>query len=72
MKQVQKEIGEINRLYDLVKSTDSSTLRRDRKKAIIRKVKDLREYCGYRGYDFTELSKRLKVRCTGEYIHLRY
>ena len=72
MKQVRKEIDEINRLYDLVKSTDASTLRRDRKKAIIRKVGDLREYCGYRGFDFTEVSKLLKVRCTGDFIHLRY
>ena len=70
MKQALKEIDEINRLYDLVKSADSSTLRRDSKKAIIRKVEDLREYCGYRGINFTELSKRLKVRCTGEFIHL--
>lgn len=72
MKRALKEIDEINRLYDLVKSTDSSTFRRDCKKAIIGKVEDLREYCGYRGIDFTELSKLLKVRCSGEFIHLRY
>lgn len=70
MKQALKEIDEINRLYDLIKSSDRSTIRRDSKKAIIRKVKDLREYCEYRGIDFVELRKRLKMRCTGEFIHL--
>lgn len=72
MKQVQKEIEEINRLYDLSRKTESSLLRRDSKKAIVRKIQDLKEYCSYRNLNFEELSKSLKVRCDGDYIHLRY
>lgn len=72
MKQVQKEIEEINRLYDLSRKTESSLLRRDSKKAIVRKIQDLKEYCHYRNLNFEEVSKGLKVRCKGDYIHLRY
>lgn len=62
MKQVKKEIDEINRLYELTCNTNSPHLSRDIKKAIRNKIRDLKEYCGYRNLNFNEISKGLKVR----------
>ena len=70
MEQIQKEIDEINRLYDANRKTESPFLRRDSKKAIIRKIRDLKEYCRYRGLNFEDVIGGMKVGCTGGYIHI--
>lgn len=70
MKQIQKEIDEINRLYDASRKTESPFLRRDYKKAIIRKILDLKEYCRYRGLNFKDVISALKVRCKDGHIHI--
>ena len=70
MKQIQKEIDEINRLYDTYRKAKSPFLRRDSKKAIIRKILDLKEYCRYRGLNFEDVIDGLKVGCEGGYIHI--
>ena len=70
MKQIQKEIGEINRLHDASRKTESPFLKRDYKKAIVRKILNLKEYCRYRGLNFEDAIDGLKVRCEGGYIHI--
>lgn len=44
MKQIEKEIAEINRMRTAIKNTSSA-----------QKIKDLKEYCYYRNINFNEL-----------------
>lgn len=55
MNQIEKEIAEINRMILAIKNTSSKCLIRDYNKAIAQKIKDLKEYCGYRNINFNEL-----------------
>ena len=55
MKQIEKEIAEINRMRTAIKNTSSRYLIRDYNKAIAQKIKDLKEYCRYRNINFNEL-----------------
>ena len=56
MKQIEKEIAEINRMRTAIKNTSSRYLIRDYNKAITQKIKDLKEYCYYRNINFNELN----------------
>lgn len=55
MKQIEKEITEINRMRTAIKNTSSKYLIRDYNKSIAQKIKDLKEYCYYRNINFNEL-----------------
>ena len=55
MKQIEKEIAEINRMRVAIKNTSSKYLIRDYNKAITQKIKDLKEYCYYRNINYNEL-----------------
>ena len=55
MKQIEKEIAEINRMRTAIKNTSSRCLIRDYNKSIAQKIKDLKEYCYYRNINFNEL-----------------
>lgn len=59
MKQALILIDEINRKKAAVKITDSEYLKRDYLKSISSDIEELKTYCEYRGYDFSELEKRL-------------
>lgn len=56
MKQIEKEIGEINRMRAAIKNTSSRYLIRDYTKSIAQKIKDIKEYCKYRNINFNELN----------------
>lgn len=56
MKQIEKEIAEINRMRAAIKNTSSKYLIRDYNKSIAQKIKDIKEYCHYRNIDFNELN----------------
>lgn len=56
MKQIEKEIAEINRMRAAIKNTSSKYLIRDYNKSIAQKIKDIKEYCKYRNINFNELN----------------
>lgn len=56
MKQIEKEIAEINRMRAAIKNTSSKYLIRDYNKSIAQKIKDIKEYCRYRNINFNELN----------------
>ena len=56
MKQIEKEIAEINRMRSAIKNTSSKYLIRDYNKSIAQKIKDIKEYCKYRNINFNELN----------------
>lgn len=56
MKQIEKEITEINRMRAAIKNTSSKHLIRDYNKSIAQKIKDIKEYCRYRNINFNELN----------------
>lgn len=60
MKRALQQIDDINLLIDSVYKSNYSTFKRDRKKGAKRKIKELREYCNYKGLDFNELKKDIK------------
>lgn len=59
MKQALKFIDEINRKKLALQKTKSKYLRHDYSKSIDQDIRDLKEYCNYKGIDFDELSTRL-------------
>ena len=60
MKAAREHIEEINRMYVAVEKTKSQYLKNDYSKNIHRMKKELKTYCGYKGYDYKELSKLIK------------
>lgn len=56
MKQIEKEIAEINRMRAAIKNTSSKYLVKDYNKSIAQKIKDIKEYCRYRNINFNELN----------------
>lgn len=59
MKQALKLIDEINRMKLSINNSSSVYLRRDYEKVIRRDLRDLEEYCSYKGIDYKELKKRI-------------
>ena len=55
MKQVLKEVEDIKRMREAISKTKSDYLINDYKKAISRKIRDLKEYCTYKGLNYKEL-----------------
>ena len=55
MKQIEKEVAEINRMRTAIKNTSSRYLIRDYNKSIAQKINDIKEYCRYRNINFNEL-----------------
>lgn len=60
MKALDRHIEEIKRLKQAVEKTDSNYLKNDYSKRISRMIKELREYCHYRGLNFKEMMRRLE------------
>lgn len=54
-KHEQKQIDEIKRMQEALTKTDSKRLKSDYSKRIARLKADLKEYCGYRGFDYREI-----------------
>lgn len=61
MKQAIKVINEIKRLCIACNKTNSRYLITDYTKQIKALKKDLREYCGYKGYSYNALCKEYKI-----------
>lgn len=57
MKAVNKQIIEINRLYDAIENTKSEKLKNDYIKRIKRLKSELKEYCSYKGYSYQKIIK---------------
>lgn len=55
MRAARKQVEEINRLKMAVKKTKSAHLKNDYSKNIKRLTADLREYCGYRNFNFKKI-----------------
>ena len=56
MKQAQILIDDIKRMKQAIAKTKSYKLRNDYTKAIIRKTKELIEYCNYKGLEFDSVN----------------
>lgn len=52
MKAALRQVAEINRLKTAIEKTDSAYLKNDYAKNIRKLQKELKEYCGYKGYDY--------------------
>lgn len=61
MKQIKNEINEINRLKYAIKETKSVCLKRDYKKQIAEIIAEIKEYCGYRNYDFVAIREKYNL-----------
>lgn len=59
MTPIDRHIQEIMRLKKVINETKSTYLKNDYSKRISQMIKELREYCDYRGYDFTNILKRI-------------
>lgn len=59
MKQALKLINEIKADYKAIETTKSQYIINDRLKHIKALKRDLKEYCGYKGYDYKELEKSI-------------
>lgn len=57
MKAAREHIQEINRLYKAMHKSKSQYLKNDYSKRIHNMKKELKTYCGYRGYNYKELMK---------------
>lgn len=57
MKAAKRQVEEINRVKTAIEKTESAHLKNDYAKNINRLTAELREYCGYRGYDFRRVIK---------------
>ena len=55
MRAAMRQVEEINRLKEAVEKTKSAHLKNDYAKNIKRLTAELREYCGYRKYDFRKV-----------------
>lgn len=60
MKQVLKEVAEINRMYEAIEKTESPYLRRDYRFAIKKKKRELQKYCEFKKLSFTKVLKLIK------------
>lgn len=64
MKAVERHIEEIKKYQKAIDRTDSIYLKLDYSKKINRMIKELREYCHYRNYNFKAILRRLNVKAT--------
>lgn len=60
MKAVERHIEEIKRYQEAMNKTDSAYLKNDYSKKINRMIKELREYCHYRNYNFKAILRRIE------------
>lgn len=61
MKQALIVVDEIKRLEESIAKSKSRYLTNDCSKNIYELKKELKEYCGYRGYDYEKLVERYKI-----------
>ena len=61
MKHIKIEINEIERMKYAIKNTNSLYLKRDYKKKIDSIVAEIKEYCGYLGYDWLSIKEKYKL-----------
>lgn len=61
MKQALIVINEIKRLYAAINKSKSKYLKNDYYKNIKRLKADLKEYCGYKNFNYNELVKKYKI-----------
>lgn len=58
MRAAMRQVEEIRRLEQAISKTKSTYLINDYSKNIRTLKRELREYCGYRGFDYNEVIKR--------------
>lgn len=58
MRAAMRQVEEIRRLEKAIGKTKSTYLINDYSKNIRTLKRELREYCGYRGFDYNEVLKR--------------
>lgn len=58
MRAAMRQVEEIRRLEQAIGKTKSTYLINDYSKNIRTLKRELREYCGYRGFDYNEVIKR--------------
>ena len=61
MKHMKVEINEIDRMKYAIKETKSICLKNDYKKKIAKIVEEIKEYCGYLGYDYESIKEKYKL-----------
>lgn len=61
MKHIKVEINEIDRMKYAIKETKSICLKNDYKKKIAKIVEEIKEYCGYLGYDYESIKEKYKL-----------
>lgn len=61
MKQAIKLINTIIADYNAILKTNSIYLKNDRKKAINRNKRDLKEYCSYKGLNYKKICEEYKI-----------
>lgn len=61
MKHIKVEINEIDRMKYAIKETKSICLKNDYKKKIAKIIEEIKEYCGYLGYDFESIKEKYKL-----------
>lgn len=61
MKALQRHIEEIMRYKQAIEKTNSAYLKNDYSKCIYEMKRELKEYCGYRGYNYKEIIKNYKL-----------
>lgn len=55
MRAAKRQVDEINRLATAIEKTHSVFLKRDYEKNKKRLIAELKEYCGWKGYNFTKV-----------------
>ena len=61
MKHIKVEINEIDRMKYAIKETKSICLKNDYKKKIAKLIEEIKEYCGYLGYDYESIKEKYKL-----------
>ena len=61
MKQIKVELNEIERLRYAMKETKSICLKQDYRKKVASIVAEIKEYCGYKGYDFESIKEKYRL-----------
>lgn len=61
MKHIKVEINEIDRMKYAIKETKSICLKNDYRKKIAKIVEEIKEYCGYLGYDYESIKEKYKL-----------
>ena len=61
MKHIKVEINEIDRMKYAIKETKSVCLKNDYRKKIAKIVEEIKEYCGYLGYDYESIKEKYKL-----------